>query len=69
MAYGTTYGVDALTSGKFGDYLVNNNILDAETVDFLKIPTDSSLSGLGEGVTANLLDGTTPTFNTSQILS
>ena len=62
MAYGTTYGVDALTSGKFGDYLVNNNILDAETVDFLKIPTDSSLSGLGEGVTANLLDGTTPTF-------
>ena len=56
MAYGTTYGVDALTSGKFGDYLVNNNILDAETVDFLKIPTDSELN-------YNLLDGTThPTF-------
>ena len=62
MAYGTTYGVDALTSGKFGDYLVNNNILDAETVDFLKIPTDSELN-------YNLLDGTTPpTFNTTQIL-
>ena len=88
MAYGTTYGVDALTSGKFGDYLIDNNILDAETVDFLKIPTDSSLkydtatldafnlglkepplSGLGEELNYNLLDGTTPpTFNTPQIL-
>ena len=68
MAYGTTYGVDALTSGRFGDYLIDNNILTPETVDFLKIPTDSSLSGLGEGVTTNLLDGTTPTFNTPQIL-
>jgi hypothetical protein len=38
IAYGTTYGVDALKSGQFGDYLVDNNILEADTVDSLKIP-------------------------------
>ena len=65
ITYGTTYGVDALKSGNFGDFLVDNNILEAETVDSLKIPRGAStdLSGLGEGVTTNLLQGTTtPTF-------
>ena len=64
ITYGTTFGVDALQSGKFGDFLVDNNILEAETVDTLKIPRGAStdLSGLGEGVTTNLLQGTDPTF-------
>ena len=64
ITYGTTYGVDALKSGNFGDFLVDNNILEAETVDTLKIPRGAStdLSGLGEGVTTNLLQGTDPTF-------
>ena len=64
IAYGTTYGVDALQSGKFGDYLVDNNILEADTVDSLKIPrgVSTDLSGLGEGVTTDLLQGTDPTF-------
>ena len=64
ITYGTTYGVDALKSGNFGEFLVDNNILEAETVDTLKIPRGAStdLSGLGEGVTTNLLQGTDPTF-------
>ena len=64
IVYGTTYGVDALQSGQFGDYLVDNNILEADTVDSLKIPRGAStdLSGIGEGVTTDLLQGTDPTF-------
>lgn len=78
IAYGTTYGVDALQSGQFGDYLVDNNILEADTVDSLKIPRGNSLSGIGAdysldalesgtfgegGVdTTSLLQGTDPTF-------
>jgi len=58
MAYGVTYGVDALQSGKFGDYLVDNNILEADTVDSLGINRGNSLSGLGEGVTTDLLSRT-----------
>jgi hypothetical protein len=58
MAYGVTYGVDALQSGKFGDYLVDNNILEADTVETLNIPRGNSLSGLGEGVTTDLLSRT-----------
>ena len=60
ITYGTTYGVDALKSGNFGDFLVDNNILEAETVDTLKIPRGAStdLSGLGEGVTTDLLSRT-----------
>jgi len=54
MAYGVTYGVDALQSGKFGDYLVDNNILEADTVESLNIPRGvvedtTALSGIGEG--------------------
>ncbi len=60
ITYGTTYGVDALQSGKFGDYLVDNNILEADTVDSLFIPRGESnaLSGLGEEVTTDLLSRT-----------
>jgi len=62
MAYGVTYGVDALQSGQFGDYLVDNNILEADTVESLNIPRGvvedtTALSGLGEGLdTAEGLD-------------
>jgi len=54
ITYGTTYGVDALQSGKFGDYLVDNNILEADTVETLNIPRGAVedttvLSGIGEG--------------------
>jgi hypothetical protein len=41
ISYGTTYGVDALQSGKFGDFLVDNNILEADTVDSLGIPREN----------------------------
>jgi len=57
MAYGVTYGVDALQSGKFGDFLVDNNILEADTVESLNIPR-----GVVEDTTAldySLTEGTT----------
>ncbi len=72
MAYGVTYGVDALQSGKFGDYLVDNNILEADTVESLNIPrgavedptayTSSYTKGAVEDTTAldySLTEGTT----------
>jgi hypothetical protein len=61
IAYGTTYGVDALTSGKFGDYLVDNNILEADTVDSLKIPRGAStdLSGIGADYSLDALESGT----------
>ena len=62
IAVGTTYGVDALQSGQFGDYLVDNNILEADTVDSLKIPRGDSTALSGIGADVSLLEGTDPTF-------
>ena len=62
ITYGTTFGVDALQSGKFGDYLVDNNILEADTVDSLKIPRGVSTDLSGIGADVSLLKGTDPTF-------
>ncbi len=61
ITYGTTYGVDALQSGKFGDYLVDNNILEADTVDSLKIPRGAStdLSGIGADYSLDALESGT----------
>jgi hypothetical protein len=38
ISYGTTFGADALQSGKFGDFLVEKDILDPSTVEKLGIP-------------------------------
>jgi hypothetical protein len=62
ISYGTTFGADALTSGKFGDYLVDNNILEVDTVDSLKIPRGDSTALSGIGADVSLLEGTDPTF-------
>ena len=45
VAAGTTYGVDYIRSGEFGDFLVDNNILGENTTDYvdsLGIPTTDS---------------------------
>jgi hypothetical protein len=47
VAAGTTYGVDYIRSGEFGDFLVDNNILGENTTDYvdsLGIPTTDSYS-------------------------
>lgn len=62
IAVGTTYGVDAFQSGQFGDYLVDNNILEADTVDSLFIPRGDSTALSGIGADVSLLEGTDPTF-------
>jgi len=45
VAAGTTYGVDYIRSGEFGDFLVDNNVLGENTIDYvdsLNIPTTDS---------------------------
>jgi hypothetical protein len=47
VAAGTTYGADYIRSGEFGDFLVDNNVLGENTIDYvdsLGIPTTDSYS-------------------------